>query len=83
MIANISFDKYKAAENEPFYKTQGKIANAVGLTLESYGPDSKLGDICTIYAKNGITPLAIARDLGMGLYKALRTERPYSCHTTT
>jgi flagellum-specific ATP synthase len=64
MIANISFDKYKAAENEPFYKTQGKIANAVGLTLESYGPDSKLGDICTIYAKNGITPLALSEVVG-------------------
>lgn len=64
MIANISFDKYKVAENEPFYKTQGKIANAVGLTLESYGPDSKLGDICTIYAKNGITPLALSEVVG-------------------
>ena len=48
MTANISFEKYKALESETFYKTQGKIANAVGLTLESYGPDSKLGDICTI-----------------------------------
>ena len=64
MTANISFDKYKALESETFYKTQGKIANAVGLTLESYGPDSKLGDICTIYARNGLTPLALSEVVG-------------------
>ena len=64
MTANISFEKYKALENETFYKTQGKIANAVGLTLESYGPDSKLGDICTIYSKNGIAPIATCEVVG-------------------
>lgn len=64
MTANISFDKYKVLESETFYKTQGKIANAVGLTLESYGPDSKLGDICTIFARNGLTPLALSEVVG-------------------
>lgn len=64
MTADISFDKYKVLEKETFYKTQGKVANAVGLTLESYGPDAKLGDICTIYHKDGKTPVAMAEVVG-------------------
>lgn len=64
MTCDISFEKYKSLEGEAFYKTQGKIANAVGLTLESYGPDAKLGDICTIYAKNGNNPIAMAEVVG-------------------
>ncbi len=71
MKADISFDKYKALESEAFYKTQGKIANAVGLTLESYGPDAKLGDICTIYAKNGLVPIAMAEVVGFREGKTL------------
>lgn len=64
MTESISFDKYRALENEVFFKSQGKIANAVGLTLESYGPEAKLSDICTIYSKNGISPLAMAEVVG-------------------
>jgi flagellum-specific ATP synthase len=71
MICDISFDKYKALENKAFYKSQGKIANAVGLTLESYGPDSKLGDICTIYSKDGETALAMAEVVGFRSGKTL------------
>ena len=64
MTADISFEKYKVLESETFFKTQGKIANAVGLTLESYGPDAKIGDICTIYAKNGVSPIAMSEVVG-------------------
>ena len=64
MISDVSFDKYRKLEKRNFYKTQGKIANAVGLTLESFGPDAKLGDICTIYSKSGEEPLAIAEVVG-------------------
>lgn len=71
MKADISFEKYKALEGEAFYKTQGKIANAVGLTLESYGPDAKMGDICTIYAKNGLVPIAMAEVVGFREGKTL------------
>jgi len=61
---DFSLDKYELLKKETFFKTQGKIANAVGLTLESLGPDAKLGDICTIYAKDGITPIAMAEVVG-------------------
>ncbi len=71
MTANISFDKYKGLESETFYKTQGKIANAVGLTLESYGPDAKLGDICTIYSKGGAYAIAKAEVIGFKDKKTL------------
>ncbi|MBP5152336.1 MAG: FliI/YscN family ATPase, partial [Lachnospiraceae bacterium] len=64
MECSINYDKYRELENEVFYKSQGKIANAVGLTLESYGPDAKLGDICTIYSKGGAYALAKAEVVG-------------------
>ncbi len=64
MNINIDFDKYKRLSEHSFYKTRGKIANAVGLTLESYGPDSRLGDICTIYSKEDSNPIATAEVVG-------------------
>lgn len=64
MELNIAYDKYESLDASKFYKSQGKIANAVGLTLESFGPDAKLGDICTIYAKNGKNSLAMAEVVG-------------------
>lgn len=58
-------DKYRnVATERDFFKKQGKIANAVGLTIESYGPDAKLGDMCKIYAKDGKTSLALAEVVG-------------------
>ncbi len=68
---DIEYDKYKELETHCFHKSQGKIANVVGLTLESYGPDAKLGDICTIYAKNGARPLAMAEVVGFKDQKTL------------
>ncbi|WP_442861345.1 flagellar protein export ATPase FliI [Butyrivibrio sp. CB08] len=38
-------------QNAPFYRTRGKVVNVIGLTIESAGPDAKLGDICLIYPK--------------------------------
>ncbi|WP_342759979.1 flagellar protein export ATPase FliI [Kineothrix sedimenti] len=32
---------------------KGKVVNLVGLTIESLGPDAKLGDICLIYPDTG------------------------------
>ena len=64
MNTMISYEKYKALENECFFKSQGKIANAVGLTIESFGPTAKLGDICTIYSKNGTDAIAMAEVVG-------------------
>lgn len=60
----IDFQKYSQLSNSYFFKSQGKIANVVGLTLESFGPESKLGDICVIFGKDGKTPIAKAEVVG-------------------
>ena len=61
---NLDLSKYREIKGKPFYKSQGKIANAVGLTIESYGPDCKLADMCTIYSKDGSRALATAEVVG-------------------
>lgn len=45
----INFAKYNSLENQTYYKKMGKVVNIVGLTIESAGPDAKLGDLCCIY----------------------------------
>lgn len=45
----INFHKYKQIEDDTFFLKLGKVVNVVGLTIESAGPDARLGDICEIY----------------------------------
>lgn len=45
---NVNFSKYNRVLEDCFYKKKGKVVNVVGLTIESAGPDAKLGDICEI-----------------------------------
>lgn len=61
---SIDFEKYKKLNSMSFHKSQGKIANAVGLTLESYGPEAKLGDLCVIYDKTGTKAIAPCEVVG-------------------
>ncbi|MBQ7616342.1 MAG: flagellar protein export ATPase FliI [Butyrivibrio sp.] len=51
MVSSFDLSKYKKMQNAPFYRTRGKVVNVIGLTIESAGPDAKLGDICLIYPK--------------------------------
>ncbi len=46
--ASISFEKYNSVIESTFYRKLGKVVNVVGLTIESAGPDAKLGDLCRI-----------------------------------
>ncbi|MBO7357150.1 MAG: flagellum-specific ATP synthase FliI, partial [Lachnospiraceae bacterium] len=64
MTVDIDFEKYYRLNNRTFFKSQGKIANVVGLTIESLGPDAKLGDLCSIYSKDGSRVLAISEVIG-------------------
>ncbi|MBO7358140.1 MAG: flagellar protein export ATPase FliI [Lachnospiraceae bacterium] len=64
MTVDIDFEKYYLLNNRTFFKSQGKIANVVGLTIESLGPDAKLGDLCSIYSKDGSRVLAISEVIG-------------------
>ncbi len=45
----INFKKYNKMSEKAFFRKMGKVVNVVGLTIESAGPDAKLGDICTIF----------------------------------
>ncbi len=49
MELTINFEKYNKILEQSLVKKKGKIVNVVGLTLESAGPDAKLGDVCCIY----------------------------------
>lgn len=44
----IDFGKYARVLEKPLFLKMGKVVNVVGLTIESAGPDSRLGDICEI-----------------------------------
>lgn len=48
-MKEINFDKYDQLKEKTFFKKMGKVLNVVGLTIESAGPDAKLGDLCRIY----------------------------------
>lgn len=45
----VNFSKYEKLKEETYYHKLGKVVNAVGLTIESAGPDAKLGDLCEIF----------------------------------
>ncbi len=49
MRAAVNFVKYERVAENTFYKMKGKVVNIVGLTIESLGPEARLGDICLIY----------------------------------
>ncbi len=46
---SVDFSKYNRLQEESFYKKKGRVVNVGGLTIESAGPDAKLGDICQIF----------------------------------
>lgn len=60
----IDFDKYNRILDQSLIKKKGKIVNVVGLTLESAGPDAKLGDICYIYPGGESTEPIMAEVVG-------------------
>ncbi len=45
----VDFDKYGKAAEESYVRRMGKVVNVVGLTIESAGPDARLGDVCRIF----------------------------------
>ena len=53
MTNSINLEKYKKLKEATFYRKKGKVVNVVGLTIESAGPDAKLGDMCVIKPEDG------------------------------
>ena len=75
MELTINFDKYNKILEQSLIKKKGKIVNVVGLTLESVGPDAKLGDVCYIYPEGEDIKPILAEVVG---FKEGRTQlMPY------
>ena len=53
----VDFAKYNRVLEQPFYRKKGKVVNVVGLTIESAGPDARLGDICEITPEGEERPI--------------------------
>lgn len=71
MEAGISLDKYLTVLNKTYFKKLGKVANVVGLTIESAGPDAKLGDLCKIYTDTEKKKYILAEVVGFKDKKTL------------
>lgn len=54
MRRKIDIDKYKIAiDNANLVKIYGRVTQVIGLTIESLGPDAKIGDLCYVYTHYG------------------------------
>lgn len=49
----MDFSKYNDLRQEKFYNRLGKVVKIVGLTIESIGPEARLGDLCYIKIGGG------------------------------
>ncbi len=59
----VNFEKYKHMTEPGYFRKLGKIVNVVGLTMESAGPDARLGDMCTITRTDGKAGEPIAAEV--------------------
>ena len=64
MELTINFEKYNKILDQSLIRKKGKIVNVIGLTLESAGPDAKLGDVCYIYPEGEDTKPILAEVVG-------------------
>ena len=71
MEAAINFDKYSKIADETFFKKMGRVENVVGLTIESAGPEAKLGDLCRIYPADEAYAPIVAEVVGFKDRKTL------------
>ncbi|MEH7076580.1 flagellar protein export ATPase FliI [Neobacillus drentensis] len=54
----LSADKYaKLIRSVDPVRVNGKITQIIGLTIESQGPDVRIGELCSIYPKNSQIPI--------------------------
>ncbi len=60
----INVDKYLNLIDKSYAKKLGKVSKIVGLTIESIGPDSKMGDLCKIIYKDDTKQAVMAEVVG-------------------
>lgn len=70
MNTAINFYKYSSIKDDTFFRKKGRVENVVGLTIESAGPEAKLGDLCVIYPVGNEYPPITAEVVG---FKERRT----------
>ena len=64
MNTAINYFKYSSIMDDTFFKKKGRVENVVGLTIESAGPEAKLGDLCMIYPVGDEYPPITAEVVG-------------------
>lgn len=67
----VNFGKYRRLSEKAFFKRLGKVVNVVGLTIESAGPEARLGDICYIYPSQDSEERIMAEVVGFKDSKTL------------
>ncbi len=67
----IDFEKYRRLADQSFFRKLGKVVNVVGLTIESAGPDARLGDLCEIYTEDSAAEPILAEVMGFKDKKTL------------
>lgn len=79
MVNEINYADYLALMNQTYFKKMGKVVNVVGLTIESAGPDAKLGDLCKIFTEGSSGNCILAEVVG---FKDKKTQlMPYEVTT--
>lgn len=63
-VTAVDARKYRRVLDQTFFKRMGKVVNVVGLTIESAGPDAKLGDLCRIYKEDRTGDYILAEVVG-------------------
>ncbi|MDR0949055.1 MAG: flagellar protein export ATPase FliI [Lachnospiraceae bacterium] len=63
MIA-VDLNQYLLLKENTYYRKLGKVMNVVGLTIESAGPDARLGDVCLIFPEDKELPPIQAEVVG-------------------
>ena len=57
-------EKYLQLLDRQYYKSYGKVAKVVGLTVESLGPKARLNDLCKIYIDKDMKTHVMAEVVG-------------------
>ena len=63
-VQTIDEEKYRKLKEQTYFRKYGKVAKVVGLTVESVGPDARLGDLCRIFSARDSTHDIMAEVVG-------------------
>ena len=60
----VDFTKYSKIADDIYFKSMGRVENVVGLTIESIGPEAKLGDLCKVFPVDKELPPIMSEVVG-------------------